>query len=39
MKAFREISWKQAKAMMSETNFLKSLMEMDVDAIGNGQVT
>nr|XP_039267660.1 dynein heavy chain 10, axonemal-like [Styela clava] len=37
MKGYREISWKQAKAMMSEANFLKSLMEMDVDAIGNNQ--
>lgn len=38
MKSYREVSWKQAKAMMSEANFLKSLMEMDVDAIGNNQV-
>ena len=38
MKAYKEISWKTAKAMMSEGNFLKSLMEMDVDAIGGNQV-
>lgn len=38
MKGYREISWKQAKAMMSEANFLKGLMEMDVDAIGLNQV-
>nr|XP_026696380.1 dynein heavy chain 10, axonemal isoform X1 [Ciona intestinalis]XP_026696381.1 dynein heavy chain 10, axonemal isoform X2 [Ciona intestinalis] len=37
MKGYREISWKTAKAMMSEGNFLKSLMEMDVDAIGSNQ--
>ena len=39
MKAYKEISWKTAKAMMSEGNFLKSLMEMDVDAIGGNQVS
>uniref|UniRef100_H2ZL82 Uncharacterized protein n=1 Tax=Ciona savignyi TaxID=51511 RepID=H2ZL82_CIOSA len=38
MKGYREISWKTAKAMMSEGNFLKSLMEMDVDGIGSNQV-
>ena len=38
MKGYREISWKTAKAMMSEGNFLKSLMEMDVDSIGLNQV-
>ncbi|XP_076804944.1 dynein axonemal heavy chain 10-like [Clavelina lepadiformis] len=37
MKGYREISWKTAKAMMSEGNFLKSLMEMDVDGIGSNQ--
>lgn len=29
----KEVSWKSAKGMMSEANFLKSLTEMDVDAI------
>lgn len=38
MKGFKEISWKSAKGMMSEGNFLKSLMEMDVDAITQNQV-
>ena len=29
----KEVSWKSAKGMMSEANFLKALTEMDVDAI------
>lgn len=36
-KGIREVSWKSAKAMMSEANFLKSLMEMDVDSITQRQ--
>lgn len=34
----KEISWQAAKAMMSEPGFLRSLMEMDCDAIGANQV-
>ncbi|KAK3083644.1 hypothetical protein FSP39_000711 [Pinctada imbricata] len=36
-KGIREVSWKSAKAMMAEANFLKSLMEMDVDGITTRQ--
>lgn len=36
-KGIREVSWKSAKGMMSEANFLKSLMEMDVDSITQRQ--
>jgi dynein heavy chain len=36
-KGIREVSWKSAKAMMAEANFLKSLMEMDVDGITQRQ--
>ena len=39
MKGIREVSWKSAKGMMTEANFLKSLTEMDVDAITVKQVT
>ncbi|XP_027024931.2 dynein axonemal heavy chain 10 isoform X2 [Tachysurus fulvidraco] len=38
MRGYKEISWKSAKGMMSEANFLRSLMEMDCDAITGGQV-
>ncbi|TUV82046.1 Dynein heavy chain 10, axonemal [Bagarius yarrelli] len=38
MRGYKEISWKTAKGMMSEANFLRSLMEMDCDAISLGQV-
>uniref|UniRef100_UPI00398F6830 dynein axonemal heavy chain 10 isoform X2 n=1 Tax=Pristiophorus japonicus TaxID=55135 RepID=UPI00398F6830 len=38
MRGYKEINWKSAKGMMSEANFLKSLMEMDCDAIGQNQV-
>ncbi|KAM6964967.1 dynein axonemal heavy chain 10 [Aplochiton taeniatus] len=38
MRGYKEISWKSAKGMMSEANFLRSLMEMDCDAIHAGQV-
>ena len=34
----KEISWKSAKAMMSDPNFLMSLKTMDVDAITGNQV-
>ena len=39
MRGYKEVSWKQAKGMMSEANFLKSLTEMDVDGITATQVT
>lgn len=38
LKGIKEVSWKSAKGMMSEANFLKSLKEMDVDNIGSKQV-
>ncbi|XP_068610937.1 dynein axonemal heavy chain 10 [Brachionichthys hirsutus] len=38
LRGFQEISWKSAKAMMSETNFLQSLKTMDCDAIKDQQV-
>ncbi|XP_072908128.1 dynein axonemal heavy chain 10 [Hemitrygon akajei] len=38
MRGYKEINWKSAKGMMSEANFLKNLMEMDCDAIGQAQV-
>ncbi|KAJ8266677.1 hypothetical protein GJAV_G00133350 [Gymnothorax javanicus] len=38
MRGYKEISWKSAKGMMSEANFLRSLMEMDCDAINTSQV-
>lgn len=38
MRGYKEVSWKQAKGMMSEANFLKSLTEMDVDGITTAQV-
>nr|XP_057927446.1 dynein axonemal heavy chain 10-like isoform X3 [Doryrhamphus excisus] len=34
----KEINWQAAKAMMSDPGFLRSLMEMDCDAIGSQQV-
>ena len=39
MKAIKEVSWKSAKGMMSEANFLKSLKEMDVDRITQKQIS
>ena len=39
MKGIKEVSWKSAKGMMSEANFLKSLKEMDVDGITVRQVS
>uniref|UniRef100_A0A7N8XJR9 Dynein axonemal heavy chain 10 n=1 Tax=Mastacembelus armatus TaxID=205130 RepID=A0A7N8XJR9_9TELE len=38
LRGYKEISWQSAKAMMSEANFLRSLMEMDCDSIHNNQV-
>ena len=38
LKGIKEVSWKSAKGMMSEANFLKSLKEMDVDGITPKQV-
>lgn len=38
MRGVKEISWQSAKGMMSEANFLRSLMEMDCDSINNNQV-
>ncbi|KAG2470484.1 DYH10 protein, partial [Polypterus senegalus] len=38
MKGYKDISWKSAKGMMSETNFLRTLTEMDCDAISVNQV-
>ena len=39
MRGIKEVSWKSAKGMMAEANFLKSLTEMDVDAITQKQST
>lgn len=39
LRGYKEVSWKSAKGMMSEGNFLKSLTEMDVDGITIGQVS
>lgn len=38
MRGYKEINWQSAKAMMSEPNFLRSLMEIDCDSIHNNQV-
>lgn len=38
LKGLKEISWGSAKSMMSEGGFLKSLMEMNCDAITQKQV-
>ncbi|CAH2295752.1 dynein heavy chain 10, axonemal [Pelobates cultripes] len=38
MRGHKEISWKSAKGMMSDPNFLKSLMEIDFDSITPNQV-
>ncbi|XP_006149290.1 dynein heavy chain 10, axonemal [Tupaia chinensis] len=38
MKGYRELNWKTAKGMMSDPNFLRSLMELDFDAISQSQV-
>ncbi|XP_076363131.1 dynein heavy chain at 89D isoform X2 [Tachypleus tridentatus] len=39
LRGIKEVSWKSAKGMMSEANFLRSLMDMDVDCISAAQVT
>ncbi|XP_074640231.1 dynein axonemal heavy chain 10-like [Tubulanus polymorphus] len=38
LRGIKEVSWKSAKAMMAEANFLGTLQNMDVDAIGHKQV-
>lgn len=38
MRGYKELNWKTAKGMMSEANFLKSLMEIDFDGITQSQV-
>ncbi|XP_046496348.1 dynein axonemal heavy chain 10 isoform X7 [Equus quagga] len=38
MKGYKELNWKTAKGMMSDPNFLRSLMELDFDAISQSQV-
>eukprot|EP01135_Chromosphaera_perkinsii_P002697 Nk52_evm65s226 gene=Nk52_evmTU65s226 len=38
MRGIKEVSWKSAKGMMSDTNFLSSLTNMDVDGITQAQV-
>lgn len=38
MRGYKELNWKTAKGMMSEANFLRSLMEIDFDSIGQAQV-
>lgn len=37
-KGLTEVSWKAAKGMMADANFLQSLQTMDVDAIGPKQL-
>ena len=38
MRGYKEISWKTAKGMMADTNFLSSLQNLDVDGITQPQV-
>lgn len=38
MRGYRELNWKTAKGMMSDPNFLRSLMEIDFDGITQSQV-
>ena len=38
MRGYKDISWKTAKGMMAEGNFLKTLQELDVDGITAAQV-
>ncbi|CAG5923192.1 unnamed protein product [Menidia menidia] len=38
LRGYNEISWQSAKGMMSEANFLRSLMEMDCDSISHSQI-
>lgn len=39
LRGYKDINWISAKGMMSEANFLRSLMEMDCDSITNSQVS
>ena len=39
LRGLKEISWKSAKGMMSDPNFLRQLKEMDVDNIGPKQTS
>lgn len=39
LKGFKDISWKTAKGMLADANFLKSLQEMNCDLITVKQVT
>eukprot|EP00069_Balaena_mysticetus_P013367 bmy_01484T0 len=38
MKGYKDLNWKTAKGMMSDPNFLRSLMEIDFDSITQSQV-
>ncbi|NWI34931.1 DYH10 protein, partial [Sula dactylatra] len=38
MRGYKELNWKTAKGMMSEANFLRSLMEINFDGITQSQV-
>ena len=38
LKGMKEVSWKTAKGMMADTNFLSTLQNMDVDGIAPAQV-
>lgn len=38
LKGYKEIDWKTAKGMMSDVNFLKSLMEMNCEALTGKQI-
>ncbi|KFP31699.1 Dynein heavy chain 10, axonemal, partial [Colius striatus] len=38
MRGYKELNWKTARAMMSEANFLRSVMETDFDRITQSQV-
>ncbi|XP_069880965.1 dynein axonemal heavy chain 10 isoform X1 [Dipodomys merriami] len=38
IKGYKELNWKTAKGMMSDPNFLRSLMEMDFDTVTQSQV-
>ncbi|KAM5237710.1 dynein axonemal heavy chain 10 [Ctenodactylus gundi] len=38
IKGYRELNWKTAKGMMSDPNFLRSLMEIDFDSVTQSQV-
>lgn len=37
VKGIKDVSWKSARGMMSEANFLRQLTEMDVDSITSAQ--